>query len=140
VIPPVTRVFVFGTSKKGFALHDRGLRGARCLGPYRMAERFPLLVAGPWFAPMMLDEPGTGHNVKGELYEADEARLDLLDHLESVGIPGNFRRLVEVVPVEGGAACPAQTYMKAASLATPVHTGYLEDYQDRRFIPPERRP
>lgn len=139
VTPAVTRVFVFGTLKKGFALHDRGLRGARCLGPCRMVERFPLLIAGPWFAPIMLDRPGTGHNVKGELYEVDAARLALLDRLESVGAPGNFRRLVEVAPIEGGAACPAQAYMKSASLATPVHSEYLEDYQDRRFIPPERR-
>jgi gamma-glutamylaminecyclotransferase len=135
----VTRVFVFGTLKKGFALHDQGLRGARCLGRYRMVERFPLLIAGPWFAPMMLDQPGNGRHVTGELYDVDEARLALLDRLESVGRPGNFRRRVEIEPIDGGARCRAQAYMKAPALATPAHSDYIEDYQDRRFIPPDRR-
>lgn len=133
------RVFVFGTLKKGFPLHDRGLSGARYLGSYRMVERFPVLVAGPWFAPMMLDRPGVGLNVKGELYAVDDARLAVLDALESIGRPGNFRRLVEVGPIGGGDACRAYAYMKAPELAIPVHSGYIEDYQDHRFVPPERR-
>jgi gamma-glutamylaminecyclotransferase len=135
----MNRIFVFGTLKRRFPLHAQGLDGARCLGPYRTAERFPMFVAGPWFGPMMLDQPGTGLQVRGELYEVDDPRLALIDALESVGEPGNFRRLVQLEPVEGGDACWALAYMKSPELATPAHTGYLEDYQDRRFVPPDRR-
>lgn len=64
------RVFVFGTLKKGFPLHERGMHGARYLGAYRTVQRFPMLIAGPWFAPMMLDAPGLGLHVSGELMKS----------------------------------------------------------------------
>ncbi|WP_234828041.1 gamma-glutamylcyclotransferase family protein [Sinorhizobium fredii] len=66
-------VFIFGTLKKGFPLHRRGLAHAAYLGPYRTAANYPMLVAGPWFAPMMFHEPGSGLRVSGELYAIDPA-------------------------------------------------------------------
>ena len=133
------RLFVFGTLKSGFPLHDAGLRGATYVGEYQTVERYPMFVAGAWFAPMMLHQPGVGLAVKGELYEVDDAQLAALDTLESVGKPGNFRVSVEVERVDGGERCAAFAYVKAPELATPAHSGYLDDYQDRRFIPPSRR-
>ncbi len=125
---------MFGTLKRGFPLHERGLAGARCLGRYRTVERFPMLVAGPRFAPMMLNEPGRGRQVTGELDDVDAARLAVLDALESIGVPGNFRRRIAVEPIAGGNATLAHVYMKAPPLAVPAHTGWLDDYQDRRFL------
>ena len=133
-------IFVFGTLKRGFPLHDRALAGADYRGLYRTSERFPMFVAGQWFAPMVLDEPGIGHHVLGELYEVEDWRLKLIDEMESVGIPGNFRASISVVRLCDGVACLASVYMKSRELAVPVHTRYLNEYQDRRFIPPELRP
>src|SRR5215210_2379914 len=130
------RVFVFGTLKRGFPLHDCGLRQARFLGAYRTCQRYPMMVAGPWFAPMMLDRPGIGFQVKGELYEVNAAALAVLDALESVGKPGNFRILMDVESLAGTGTTRALAYVKSAEQATPLHTGYLDDYQDARFIPP----
>jgi gamma-glutamylaminecyclotransferase len=118
-------VFVFGTLKKGFPLHQKGLVGARFLGLYRTREGYPMLIAGPWFAPMMFDEPGAGLRVEGELYEVDDSTIAVLDQLESIGKPGNFRVEIETEPTESGAPCSALVYMKARELATPVHSGYL---------------
>jgi gamma-glutamylaminecyclotransferase len=132
-------LFVFGTLKRTFPLHDEWLAGARYLGRYRTVERFPMLVAGPWFAPMMLDEPGQGLQVYGEVYAVEAARLPALDALESVGQPGHFRRHIAIEAETGGGRREAFAYMKARSLATPAHSGLLADYQDRRFIPPARR-
>jgi len=132
------KVFVFGTLKRGFPLHH-GLAGARLLGEYCTVKRFPMLIAGPWYAPMSFNEPGVGHRVLGELYEVDEACLSRLDEMESVDQPGNFRVSIEVTPIHGGTPCTAFAYMKSRALADPVHTEYLASYQDRRFIPPERR-
>jgi gamma-glutamylaminecyclotransferase len=133
------RIFAFGTLKRGFPLHEKGLLHARYCGEHLTVQRFPMLVAGPWFAPMMIDQPGTGLRVKGELYEIDDAQLVVLDALESIGQPGNFRRLLEMESLAGGETCMACAYLKSAELAVPAHTGFLTDYQDRRFIPPERR-
>ena len=133
------RLFVFGTLKKSFALHGACLDGATYLGACRTVKAYPMFIAGPWFAPMMLDEPGDGLRVSGELYEIDPPRLAAIDAVESVGKPGNFRISIEVEPLEGGRSCPAFAYAKSESLARPVHSAFLADYQDRRFIPPWKR-
>jgi gamma-glutamylcyclotransferase (GGCT)/AIG2-like uncharacterized protein YtfP len=74
----VHHVFVFGTLKEGFPLHRQGLgdtlKGLDC----RTIERFPMFIAGPWYAPMMMNEPRCGFQVRGELYEVDDARLHCL--------------------------------------------------------------
>ena len=133
------KLFVFGTFKQGFPLHEQGIGGAKYLGAYRTVQRYPMFVAGRWFAPMMLNQPGAGLLVKGELYEVDEARLATIDLLESIGKPGNLRVSVEVERIGGDDTCSAFAYAKSPELATPAHTGHLDDYQDRRFIPPSRR-
>ena len=133
-------VMAFGTLKRGFPLHDQGLAEAEYLGAYVTAEPYPLVIAGPWFAPMMFDRPGEGERVHGELYRVDETRMVTLDRMESVGLPGNFRKQVHVVPVAGGPAASAWAFMKSPELAAPVHSGFLAKYEDRRFIPPEARP
>jgi gamma-glutamylaminecyclotransferase len=133
------QVFVFGTLKRGFPLHARGLSGATFLGVHRTRERFPMLIAGPWFAPMMFNEPGVGFQVVGELYEVEDRAMANLDQLESLGKPGNLRVVIEVEPVEGGAPCSASVYMKARALAALPHSGYLAVYEDRRYVPLEER-
>jgi gamma-glutamylaminecyclotransferase len=136
----VNKVFVFGTLKKGFPLHDEGLSGASYLGRYRTVEKYPMMVAGRWYAPMMMHEPGVGWQVKGELYEVNDETLEALDALESVHKPGNYRMSVEVEPLEVGEITSAYVYIKGRELATLVHTAYLEDYQDKRFIHPSQWP
>jgi gamma-glutamylaminecyclotransferase len=88
---------------------------------------------------MMLNEPGLGCHVLGELYEVDERTMADLDQLESVGQPGNLRVPIEVERTGGGPALSAFAYMKARSLAEPAHSDYLELYDDWRFIAPDHR-
>jgi gamma-glutamylaminecyclotransferase len=135
----MVKILAVGTLKRGFPLHNDGLSNARYLGEYRTRERFPMMIAGPWYAPMVLDQPGTGLQIKGELYEVSEAALSRLDALESVGQPGHTRTVVEVDPLGPGDTCQAIVYVKSPELASPIHSGYLEDYQDHRFIPPRTR-
>ncbi|MCG7508245.1 gamma-glutamylcyclotransferase family protein [Mesorhizobium retamae] len=127
-------VFVFGTLKKGFPLHEAGLAGARFLRSCSTVAPYPMLVAGPYFAPMMFNEPGVGLRVRGESYEVGAGTLAELDRMESLGKPGNWRLPLQVSPVDGGPPVSAFAYMKSRWLGQPVHSGYLADYQDRRFI------
>jgi 5-formyltetrahydrofolate cyclo-ligase len=129
-------LFVFGTLKKGFPLHDKGLAEASFLGTALTVHPYPMFVAGAWFAPMMIEREGEGETVVGELYEIDDETLQRLDALESVGKPGNFRTRLPVAQTGGGPTMQAYAYVKAQELATPRHSGYLRDYQDRRFVPP----
>jgi gamma-glutamylaminecyclotransferase len=132
-------VCVFGTLKAGFPLHEQGLAGLPKLWDCRTVERYPMIIAGPWFAPMIFNEPGTGYHLRGELYAVDGERLGRLDRLESLPKPGNLRVMIRVESCLDGTVCPAFAYMKSRSLAKPRHSGYLEIYDDRRFVPFDRR-
>ena len=134
----VQRVFVYGTLKRGFPLHDIGLAGATFLGAYRTVEPYPMLIAGPRFAPMMLDQPGRGVRVSGELYEVPLDQLEKLDAIESVGVPGNERGRVLIEPLYGGAPIKVDAFFKGEELARPAHSPWLKTYPlDPRFIPPK---
>lgn len=132
-------VFIYGTLKRGFALHDQGIRGAPFLGAYRTVEPYPMFVAGPWYGPMMLDRPGVGLPVQGEAYEVDAAQLARIDEVENLGEPGNLRIALNIERLEGGDRRIAFAYPKSPEMAVPAHTGYLADYHDHRFIPPDQR-
>ena len=134
------KLAVFGTLKAGFALHERGLAGIPKLFDCRTLERFPLVIAGPWFTPMILNQPGSGLRIEGEVYEVDRDRLALIDRLESVPKPGNLRVPIEVESCDGNIVCTAFAYMKTPDLAQQRHSDFLARYEDRRFIPVERRP
>ena len=134
------RVLVYGTLKKGFPLHRQGLGDTpKCLD-CRTVERFPMFIAGPWYAPMLMNEPGSGRQVRGELYEVDDAGLARLDGLESVGRPGNWRILTEVEALDGSGRWSAFVYVKSRVFAIPIHSDLLDVYDDDRFVPFDRRP
>jgi len=86
---------------------------------------------------MMLHRPREGHRVWGELYEIDEERLSALDALESIGTPGNLRLEIKIDHAQRSRT--AHAYFKTSDLAVLIHSGYLERYEDRRFIPPAAR-
>src|SRR4051812_50128090 len=116
------KVFAVGTLKRGFPLHD-GLAGAQFCGEYRTADRFPMLIAGPWYAPMILNEPGVGHQLLGELYEVDEVCLARLDRMESVGKPGNFRVASREDPATKAPPAPALPNLKPRRPPVPTTPG-----------------
>lgn len=113
----MVKLFALGTLKRGFPL-SYALEGSQYLGPYRSVERFPLLIAGQWYGPMLLDQPGRGRHILGELFELDDAMLARIDRLESIGQPGNSRITVRVIQLSGAAECDAFAYANAPWLAT----------------------
>ena len=133
------KAFIYGTLKRTFPLHEKGLTGARYLGDVETIRPYPLYIAGSFFGPMMLDRPGEGLKVRGELFEFEEDRLPVLDELEDVGQEGSFRTTVEVTPVDGGIPIEAIGFMKTETWLDPLHTDFIADYQDRRFMPPWER-
>ncbi len=134
----MTLIFVFGTLKRGFPFGDK-LNGAKFRGVCRTARAFPMFVAGRVFGPMMLDRPGRGLRVSGELFEVTSEQLATVDEAEGVGQPGSFRKAIDLITAEGDSVS-AEAFFKDARIARPRHGGYLQDYQDERFVSPAQRP
>lgn len=91
-----TLIFTYGTLKQGFSNHgllqDMMSTGdAAFVGAARTLQRLPL-VCGPYRVPFLLNLPGRGHRVSGELYAVSPAALARMDELEGIG-RGHYERL-----------------------------------------------
>ena len=130
--PGGTLVFVFGTLKQGFPNFAIN-QGRRVGGMFRTLDRHPLLLVGERHVPWMIDSPGLGERVAGELYEVDAAALAAMDLLEGVGRPDGYQR--RTLRVQAGApgddtVVLAQAYMKRAEqvVEAEVQLGPLAEY------------
>lgn len=114
----MTQIFVYGTLKRGQPNHYRMLDSAngeaRFLSSARTVRKFPLVIGGQHNVPFLLDVPGQGHRIQGELYSVDERMLAFLDDFEMV--PTWYQRVpveLQVETSEGdGATAEAFVYMR----------------------------
>ena len=96
-------IFTYGTLKQGFPNHhlmqDLISKGKAALrGTYSTHNSYPL-VRGPYCIPYLINQPGSGHRVKGELYVVLPEGLPRLDGFEGVST-GHYERLpVQVADV-----------------------------------------
>ncbi|UYN95712.1 MAG: gamma-glutamylcyclotransferase [Enhydrobacter sp.] len=106
-------IFVFGTLKEGFPNFARNA-GRRLPGVFTTVERLPLYLVGERHSAWLVDRPGDGETVRGEVYEVDEAALAAMDALERVGAPDGYRRRrLRVVPAGAtGASLEVFAYLK----------------------------
>ncbi|MQL84122.1 hypothetical protein Taro_016610 [Colocasia esculenta] len=91
-----TLVFTYGTLKQGFSNHclvQEMIRSgdASYVGVYRTADRYPL-VCGPYRVPFLLNLPGEGQRVWGEVYAVSGAGIARMDELEGTR-RGHYERL-----------------------------------------------
>jgi len=103
--PPL--VFVYGTLKRGYSNYPLMVKaGGQWVGKAKTTCSYPLLL-GEY--PFLLDRPGEGEVVHGELYQVDQIRgWELLDELECH--PTMYRRRVEPVLLEGEGNINAWVY------------------------------
>ena len=135
------KVFIYGTLKRGFPNHEAGLAGARFLGRVRTLEAYPLIVGGRWFSPYLIDEPGQGQRVFGELFAVNAAGLALLDRMEGVGQPEGYRRIcVAVAEPNCETGMDAWTFVKDRAAIAVIHSAAMAEYRhDPRYVDPETR-
>lgn len=131
------RVFVYGTLKRGFPNHAL-MRAATFIDTGLTIERYPMIVQGRGFSPVMLPEPGQGHRIVGEVWEVDDAQLAALDVLETTHLPTGYIRETIKVETPGG-PLEAFVYFKPRDRVQIVHGEPHADYQDRRYIPANQR-
>ena len=95
-------LFVYGTLKRGFRLHHH-MEGARFVATARTGLGFSLYRLD-WYPAMVADPHGAG--VSGELFEASDALIAVLDEVECV--PDLYHRL-EIPLVEWNGAPTQET-------------------------------
>ena len=129
-------VFVYGTPKQGRPNHHL-LPAAKLVGECSTMNRWPLVIAGDWFSPTLIDDQGSGCEITGELYSMDHSSLEFLDDLEGVGAPFGFSRIEIMVDIR---KLPVWTYAKPPELVSSIHEGPLASYAlDARYVPGEER-
>jgi len=109
-------IFVYGTLKEGCANFHINT-GRRVGGAYVTRERFPLCILGDYRIPWLVDRPGEGEHIVGQLFEVDAEGLARMDRLERLGEPGWYtRRPIEVRehPHLAGRTVEALVYFGAA--------------------------
>ncbi|HET9204604.1 MAG TPA: gamma-glutamylcyclotransferase family protein, partial [Burkholderiaceae bacterium] len=105
-------------------------RGRRVGGAYRTVQPHPLYLMGERCVPWMIDVPGSGQCVAGELYEVDAAALAAMDALEGVGLADGYHRTALQVQGDGAEVVMAQVYMKHPHqlVQADVRIGPLAEY------------
>lgn len=124
-------VFVYGTLKKGFPNHTRFLGAARLVGAFRTVSAFPLVLSGERCSPCLVDSPGAGRRVRGEVYDVGHRTLAALDRLERTAAPdGYHRRSIEVVPRgnETAERLRVYAYLKTPHLVDAPPNATLSEY------------
>ncbi|XP_058248596.1 gamma-glutamylaminecyclotransferase C-like [Hemibagrus wyckioides] len=98
----MTHVFVYGTLKKGqpnyYRMMDTAKGEAKFLARARTVDKYPLVIAGKYNIPFLLNVPGEGQRVQGEIYCVDDPMLKFLDLFE--GCPQMYQRTRVLLEVE----------------------------------------
>lgn len=92
----LTRVFVYGTLKRGYTNHKYFLSDAIFLGKASTQDKWTMIGEGRGFPYVVERDDIFGHNVIGEVFLVDKAQLTKLDSLE--GVASNHYKKV-VVPI-----------------------------------------
>ncbi|KAM4795507.1 gamma-glutamylaminecyclotransferase [Rhinophrynus dorsalis] len=97
----MTNIFVYGTLKKGqpnyhiMAGYEHGK--AIFKGTGKTVDKYPLVIAEKANIPFLLNVPGTGHHIAGEIYSVDDQLLQFLDEFESC--PHMYQRSLKRIEV-----------------------------------------
>lgn len=98
------RVFVYGTLKSGEPNHywitDVSRGTAQLLSAGETIEKYPLVTATRYNIPFLVNLPGEGYRISGEIYAIDEEKLKHLDILEDY--PRFYDRMMTNVTTPNG--------------------------------------
>lgn len=126
-------VFVFGTLKEGFPNFGTN-KGARVPGDFVTVQRYPLCLVGERHSPWLINTPGEGKHVIGQVFRVAPRLLAEIDALERVGEADGYERIQIQVRRLGGeqaAELSVHAYLKDARhlKEAPIMAGPLSEYK-----------
>lgn len=125
-------VFVYGTLKQGepnhYWLKEENVGKSVFISKGHLLKNYPLVIASRYNIPYLLDCPGKGHNVIGEVYKVNESMLQHLDVLEDY--PKHYTRCQESVRLLNEPSETLQCWVYLLPRYKPfiLHLCYLEEY------------
>lgn len=144
-------LFVFGTLKEGFP-NFRSNTGVRLPGEFITQQRLPLYLVGERHSPWLINAPGQGYQVAGQVFRVDQAALDQIDALERINEPDGYRRLSIAVVARDSAnkasgavfayLKPPEQFSPSSARQGPLAEYTLEHaalYRSRTLPPPSNR-
>ncbi|RXN29885.1 gamma-glutamylaminecyclotransferase B-like protein [Labeo rohita] len=116
-------VFMYGTLKKGqpnyVRMEDTANGQAEFLAHARTVERYPLVINTIYNIPFLLNMPGTGQRVLGEIYRVDQKMLEFLDNF--VKCPEWYQRIKVKLEVQDGEGGSENTLKLGSIMETDVY-------------------
>ena len=109
-----TRIFVYGTLKEGFPNFDTNA-GIRIPGDFFTKNRYPLYLVGERHSPWMVNTPGEGERVIGQVFEVKPEVLERIDILQRVSALDGYERIEIAVisqSAEGEVELLVHAYLK----------------------------
>lgn len=103
-MPSFLKVFVYGTLKRGEP-NSKWLTNvengySKFLTNGKTSEKYPLIIGTRYNIPFLLNNPGVGNNIVGEVYEIDELMFSRLDVLEDY--PAFYSRDIRIIETDLG--------------------------------------
>ncbi|CAD5111465.1 DgyrCDS776 [Dimorphilus gyrociliatus] len=149
-------MFVYGTLKRNqpnYIFNTSAFDGISIFrGKGRTVEKFPLVIATKYNVPYVLDSPGRGNNIEGEVYEIDDKRLKIYDDLELYPINYNKKQIQVKLKKEiedeehsdnNHEILQCNIYIitdfKKELLSKPVLSNYDDNLQENKYVTGENR-
>jgi len=123
-------VFVFGTLKEGFPNFSIN-KGIRIPGTFITQDRYPFYLVGERFSPWIINSPGKGEHIKGQVFSIDQMTLITMDQLERTTEPDGYsREKITVIAESGLEMYNVYVYLKNAIhlQEADIQLGPLSDY------------
>lgn len=139
------RVFVYGTLKRGqpnhYLMTDAKNGIAKFITEAKTCEKFPLVIATRYNIPFLLNQPGTGHHVNGEIYEVNESMFAVLDKLEDY--PHWYdRQIYSMLGVDGTTKLDCWIYMLKIFPQNMLKLEFITNYEskgDKEYLERSKR-
>ncbi|KAI1305940.1 Gamma-glutamylaminecyclotransferase C [Halotydeus destructor] len=125
------RIFVYGTLKTGqpnfHHMTDVTNGQAKLVCQAVTSETWPLVIGSKRNIPFLLNEPGLGKRIIGEVYDVDSDKLAFLDEFEAY--PEFYgRKQIECISSKSGETIRASVYYLAETIPKLLELPFMDNY------------